>query len=90
MTVKPVPMATRARREKRRPAPLRDMTLGRRRFFRVGLVGLFFFPLSAGASGPELVPRADNKTFAQWSEPATLRWNLVARALVRKNLVDPL
>jgi hypothetical protein len=48
---------------------------------RLALVGLLFVPVAA---------RADDRTPARWAAPATLRWNEVARALVRKNYVDPL
>lgn len=60
------------------------------RLFRVALVALIFIPLSARASSTGSVPLAEDATLAQSFVPATLRWNLVARALVRKNLVDPL
>src|SRR5882724_12000794 len=60
------------------------------RLCQIALLGLVFVPFSADAWGRGLVPRATHKAQAQWSVPATLRWNLVARALVRKNLVDPL
>ncbi len=48
------------------------------------------FPHSARESRTQIVPLTDNIQQNQSSPNATLRWNAISRALVKKNLVDPL
>ncbi len=46
--------------------------------------------LTAGTARPQIVPLVDHEAPGAWPELASLRWNLIARTLIRKNLVDPL
>lgn len=58
--------------------------------FWFALIALIIFPLSARESSPQIVPLTDNIQQSQSSPNAALRWNAISRALVKKNLVDPL
>lgn len=53
-------------------------------------IPLIIFPLLKSDLNAQIVPLTDNIQQSQSSQNATLRWNAISRALVKKNLVDPL
>jgi len=59
------------------------------RFWHVA-IALVTAALCVRDSSTQIVPLTDNTQYAQSSPNITLRWNAVSRALVKKNLVDPL
>lgn len=54
------------------------------------VVALVIFPPSSRESSAQIIPLTDNIQQSQSSPNVTLRWNAISRALVKKNLADPL